>query len=100
MNQLINLQGQTLATIDNGNILNLSDQVLATYGNGAVERDGTVLIRWEGDTIMTRLGVTIGHLSGLEIKNCQGQTLATVGSDSPDAVALAAAFMFFFAGTT
>ena len=80
-------------------IVNASGQVLANIGNNHLERDGTVLVLWDEDKILTRDGVLFGHLCGLNVQNLSGQTLGRVSDDCKEPIVLAAAFMFFFVMT-
>ena len=80
-------------------IVNASGQVLANIGNNHLERDGTVLVLWDEDKILTRDGVLFGHFCGLDVQNLSGQTLGRVSDDCKEPIVLAAAFMFFFVMT-
>lgn len=99
MGTVFNLLDQPLAMLDANNVVNLSGQVLATRVGDHLERDGTVLIRWDGNVIQTRDGVAFGQLNGVDVNNAAGQTLAHVSDKCDQPIILAAAFMFFFAGT-
>ncbi|MEY3601579.1 MAG: hypothetical protein RL169_823 [Armatimonadota bacterium] len=98
MSTLYNLQNQPLARLSDNQVTNLAGQVLAVRVDNHLEREGTVLVCWNGAEIQTRGGVTFGHISGHEVRNPSGQTLATVSDDCTEPVVLGAAFMFFFAG--
>jgi len=99
MSTVYNVLNQPLAMLKDKQIVNLSGQVLANIGNNHLERDGTVLVCWDGDKILTRDGALFGKLCGREVQNMSRQTLATVSDDCTEPIALAAAFMFFFVMT-
>ena len=100
MNTLYNLQNQPLARLSGNQVINLAGQVLAVRENNHLEREGTVLVRWSGTEIQTRDGVPFGQVSGLEVRNPSGQTLATISDDCTEPVVLGAALIFFFAGAS
>ncbi len=91
MSTVYNVQNQPLAMLQDKQIVDASGQVLANIGNNHLERDGTVLVRWDG--------VLFGHLCGLNVQNLSGQTLGRVSDDCKEPIVLAAAFMFFFVMT-
>ena len=99
MSTVYNVQNQPLAMLQEKQIVNASGQILANIGNNHLERDETILVRWDGHKILTRDGVLFGHLCGLEVQNLSGQTLGRVSDECKEPIVLAAAFMFFFVMT-
>jgi hypothetical protein len=48
MSTVYNLHNQPLAMLNDNQIVNLSGPILASIANNHLERDGTVLVRWDG----------------------------------------------------